>query len=74
MNRVLLTATGTCDGQPIRFECRQSDKGLVWYTCDKLKRWVDTDIPAQETEEDARNALLITYPRERYQLKANWIV
>jgi hypothetical protein len=73
MNRVLF-AIGTCDGQPIQFECRETSDGLVWFTCDKLKRWVNTDIPTQKTEEDAQNALLITYPVEQYQLKASWIV
>ena len=71
--KTILTATGMVDGQKVWFECRVTDKGLEWFTADKLKRWVSAGIEPQRDQLDAECALLVTFPKDRYQLRGNWI-
>jgi hypothetical protein len=71
--KTVLKATGLVDGQKVWFECRVTDKGLEWFTADKLKRWVNTEIEPHQCQSASQYALLMTYPVERYGLKADWI-
>ena len=66
--KTILSAIINIDGFLTFVSCKESKKGYQWYYGERAV----TSLPSK-TINEAKEALLITYPPEMYRITADWL-